>query len=424
MSTFDQEHSGVQINDLSIICYLENGDVTNLNIKGIVDRIDIMENIISPVIMGTVVVTDTNNISRLLRTGSCFLNIDFSKTDSKIKYQKLMRIYKEEKRRAKNQSSESFVIYFCSEELIQSNQLIVSRSYTETYSKIASSILKDFLSVEQDRIDISKTSGVKSVVVPSLKPLDALLWCANRAVNMDNIPDFLFFENKNGFNFLSLKDIYDNESISITFSPKNTATESEPSEEFLGAKSSQAISQFNLLDSIKKGSYSSSIYGYDLITGTFFKQDISNKYYDKKAKLNDTVSVPNTVNKKGVGMSKAHDSKRTVIITDSQYKLSNYANKNYPSMKIHSPEYSLAHRSAVFSQLSKKKMKVLLPGNFNLTVGMMVDLKYPKRGVNFDNDNYDKSFAGRHLIVAVRHYLNLLKHETLIELSTDSELEN
>jgi len=424
MASLDQEFSTFSIDDLSII-YESSGNQKILNIKGLLDQLEITENIISPVITGSMLMTDTFNVGKLLRTGSCFLKIKLSKTgNNDFVYEKILRIYKQEKRKAQSPNSESYVIYFCSEELILSEQSRVSRGYKDTFSNIAKNILTSFLSIEEENIIISETNGIRNIVIPSLTPLNALFWCAARAVNNKNIPDVLFFENKNGFNFISLSDLFLQDSVSINFSTKNVAEGEDQKSELFGAKTSQITKQFNLIESIKKGSYSGSIFGFDLITRTFFKQEIKSEYYDKASRLNQKPIVPSVSNRKGTFANEAYDSKRTVLVTDSQFFNSNYAKQKIPDAKLHSPEFSYGHRSSIMSFLNTKKMKLMLPGNFNLTIGMILDLKYPKRGKIKEDDSLDPSFSGKHMILAVRHVIRPTQHDTILEIASDSDIDS
>jgi len=423
MPTLDQEYSSFSIKSLDIVFADGSGSESYFSIRGLMEQLEITENIISPVITGSVVIKDTSSISRIVKSGSSFIKMSLSKFDDKFLYEKTARIYKQEKRKLSNQTSEKFILYFCSEEMILSEQSRVSRGYIDTYSNIAHNIFTDFLEISEDKVSISESIGVKNMVLPSLKPFDALHWCANRAVNSKDIPDFLFFENKEGFNFVSLEDLFSQESFNILFTSKNTIIDGENKDGFIGAKSSEVSSQFNLLDNIKKGTYASTIYGFDIITGTMFRQEIANKYYDKRTKLNSSTNMPYVSNKKSVLPDNAFESRRTVMVTDSQYNLSKYTQRKNSVAKLHNPEVALAHRSALLSFISTKKMKILLPGNFGLTIGMLVNLKYPKRGKIDQDQQLDYTFSGKHLIVAVRHIIDPGKHETVIEVASDSDLD-
>lgn len=420
MANVNFELNAISINELSIVVPSDNG-TQSLPIRGIMEQLDIYENIVSPVIMGSVVVIDTMGISKMLSTGSCLIYMSLSKEGDNLKYEKYFRIYKQEKRQSQAARSEKYVFYFCSEELIASEQKRVSRTFNDTYSNVVKNILSDQLKVTPDRFSVDDTKGIKNIVIPALKPLDCMVWLAHRAVNKNNIPDFLFFENKFGFNFVSLSSLFSLESIDLHFSVKQS--DPNDTENAFGVKSSEVITQFNLLDSIKAGTFASSVYGFDLITRTFFKKNINNSYYDKTAKLNKNSLIPTTLNVNGVSASEANDSKRTVLVTDTYYSDSKYATTNYPNQNLHNPEFALAHKTAVFSFLSNKKMKLLLPGNFNLTVGAIVNLKYPKKGMIDNEKNLDSSFSGKHMVFAVRHVITPQVHQTILEIAANSDVD-
>ena len=62
-----------------------------------------------------------------------------------------------------------------------------------------------------------------------------------------------------------------------------------------------------------------------------------------------------------------------------------------------------------------------MPGNFQLTSGFNVEVLtsgFSRKDKGSEND--DVSLNGKYLIVAARHTLTHNKHETLIEVATDS----
>jgi hypothetical protein len=84
-------------------------------------------------------------------------------------------------------------------------------------------------------------------------------------------------------------------------------------------------------------------------------------------------------------------------------------------------ESFLFQRKAIFKNLTAKRLKVVLPGNFQLTSGFNVDVL--TSGFNRktkDSTNDDLSLNGKYLIIAARHTITTNKHETLIEIATDS----
>ena len=68
-----------------------------------------------------------------------------------------------------------------------------------------------------------------------------------------------------------------------------------------------------------------------------------------------------------------------------------------------------------------KRLKVVMPGNFQLTSGFNVNVVAPTLGKKFKgDDNEDKSLSGKYIIVASRQIIGYDKHETIIEIATTS----
>jgi hypothetical protein len=184
---------------------------------------------------GNILIKDSIGLSkRLLFDGSEFLDIDISKSDesSGTNIVKTFRIFKQSDRSNVNQTSEVYILHFVSEEMIYSEQQKISQSYTGIYSDIATSVLIDYLKVPKNKIGvIEPTKGINSSIVPLLSPIDTLNWLTKRSISQNDLADFLFFENKLGFNFVSLSNLFSiKTSLTINFKPKNLSD--SVSEEF------------------------------------------------------------------------------------------------------------------------------------------------------------------------------------------------
>ena len=99
----------------------------------------------------------------------------------------------------------------------------INRSYSGEYSTIARKIMKDKNGLGLvDEPVITPSLGIKNIIVPNLSPMESLEWMAKRAVNAEFLADYLFFENRLGYNFVSLLDIITQKPVCmINFNPKN-----------------------------------------------------------------------------------------------------------------------------------------------------------------------------------------------------------
>ena len=70
-----------------------------------------------------------------------------------------------------------------------------------------------------------------------------------------------------------------------------------------------------------------------------------------------------------------------------------------------------------------QRLKVVMPGNFDLISGTNVNITVPTISAQYSEniqDNIDKTKSGKYLIVATRQMITYDKHETIMEVATDS----
>ena len=70
-----------------------------------------------------------------------------------------------------------------------------------------------------------------------------------------------------------------------------------------------------------------------------------------------------------------------------------------------------------------QRLKVVMPGNFDLISGTNVNITVPTISAQYSEniqDNIDKTKSGKYLIVATRQMITYDKHETIMEIATDS----
>ena len=80
-------------------------------------------------------------------------------------------------------------------------------------------------------------------------------------------------------------------------------------------------------------------------------------------------------------------------------------------------------RESAMRNLMNQRLKVVMPGNFDLISGTNVNITVPttsEQSSEKNQDNMDKSKSGKYLIVAARQMITYDKHETILEVATDS----
>ncbi len=186
-----------------------------IDIANLCEEINIHDTLFLSVMSGSLVIGDSVGLSsKLLFDGSesILIHIKKDKNSEILDFKKAFRIYKQTNRSIIKPGLEKYILHFTSDELIYSDQQRVNQSYETNYSKIVERILVDYLKVPQNNLGgvYEFSSGVQKIVIPNLRPLEAIEWCAKRALDINQSPNFMFYQNITGFNFATLSTLLTN----------------------------------------------------------------------------------------------------------------------------------------------------------------------------------------------------------------------
>ena len=401
----------------------------SIDVAGIFEELNLFDSILMPVTSGSILIRDSVGLSgKLLFDGSESILIDIAK-DAKsdiATFKKAFRIYKQSGRKAEGLNTELFVLNFVSDELIFSDQQRINQSFEGTYSKVVEKVLVDYLRVPNNQIGgiFEPTTGIRKLVIPNLKPLDAIEWCAKRSVDQNQAPNYMFFQNLVGFNFVSLSKLLTQpDLLDIKFEPKNQSRGSALSEISM-ARALEVVAQTDMIEKTRSGVNAGQFIGFDPLTRTTAKKQIGfADVFNSMKHANENPNQSVVTNRAGVSATEAYDSKKSMAVMDAAKQLSNYIKKMDPTSisKIDNIENWLFQRKAIINNLMNKRVKLAMPGNFQLTSGFNINLEastFGKKEKGGDND--DPSLSGKYIIVASRHIIGYDKHETIIEVATTS----
>jgi hypothetical protein len=422
------ETTEFKINELNIVT--KGG---KLNIQGIFEELSIFDSILQPCISGQILITDANGLaSKLSLDGSEFIEIDIGKDEDELRFRKSFRIYKLADRKNINQTSEMYNLHFVSDEYFLSEQQTLNQVYNGTYTEIALKIMQDKLKIPPSSFSKSFydfSYGIKDFVVPNITPLQAIEWMSKRAVNEKYVPDFLFFQNRNGFNFVSLSTLSQAEELfTVNFDPKNITD--SVGDELTGARDVKVISQYDLIDSTQSGVAAGQFIGFDPICRKVESKNITfSDIQDKMGHGNDTPNLPGGILNRNNQLSfEAYGSRKTLSIFSEGQKYSQYIKKNDPNSinTLQDTQNFIFQRKAILKNLLQQRVRVVLPGNFAVSSGFSLFLKIPNRATHDDGgfcsggDNYDRTLYGKYVIIGTRHIIRYDRHETLLEVARDS----
>lgn len=426
MSEFTvKDSTQFKINELVIVTKAGNIDVSS-----IYEEINIFDSLFMPVMSGKIVIRDSIGLSgKLIFDGSETLLIDMIKSEEDpdvANFKKAFRIYKQSDRVNVGLNSEMYILHFVSDELIFSDQQRVNQSYENTYSEIAKRILLDYLQITPNQLGgiYNDTVGIKKIVIPNLRPLEAIEWCAKRAVDLQSSPNFLFYQNRNGYNFASLTNLLTKpEILDVKFEPKNIES-IDSFREISSARSMEIVSQIDNIDLTRSGVNAGTFIGFDPLTKIIYKKQVSYAdHYNSMKHGNEKPNVSIIENRNKNTNINSFNSKKILATFSASRKYSEYIKKYDPTSitKEDNVEEYFSKRKAIIKNLMNRRIKFVMPGNFNLTSGFNVNVKVPNLSKKEKGtDNEDSSISGKYLIVATRHIIGYEKHETIIEVATTS----
>ena len=417
-----------KVNELVIVTKAGRIDITK-----IYEEINIFDSLLVPVINGTILIKDAIGLSgKLLFDGSESILIDITKDENSeiANLKKAFRIYRQSDRVNDSQNSELYVLHFVADELMYSDQQRINQGYEMTYAEVVEKILLNYLKVPANNLRgiYDKTSGIKKIVVPNLRPLEAIEWCAKRSVDIRQSPNFMFYQNLIGYNFASLSNLLSmQEILDIKFEVKNQQGKNSI-EEMSSARSLEVISQANEIEKTRSGVNASKFIGFDPMTRMVSTKNISyGDHYLSMKHGNENPNFTQIKNRDGINNTETYNANKTVAMFAAARQLSEYIKKKDPTSlsKEDNAENYISQRKSILKNLMAKRIKIVMPGNFQLTSGFNVNVQAPNFGKKEDgSDNNDPSLSGKYLIVATRHIIGYEKHETIIEVassSTDNE---
>jgi hypothetical protein len=385
----------------------------SVDINLMYEELNIYDSVLFNTISGNVFIVDAvGSLKGFDFDGSEYLSLELSKEGELFPFKGIFKIYSQGDRKMFSLGSTKYRLNFISIEYIESIRTKVIQYYSDTYSNISKRILKDYLNVPTKKFNgiIESSQGIRDVIIPTLEPLEAITWCSKRALDSNDKPTFLFFENTDGYNFMSISNIFKQAPLAnINFSPKNVIDNFGSN--FLGVRDYEIIDQYDFIESVKSGVYAKTYRGYDIARRTFveFKSD------SFKDQIGITAANPNK-NKTPFGM----DLDRAYLS-----QIVSYFYNSKPKNNQERPEKWLLQRESILRNLFAKKVRIEMAGNYTFTSGKLLNVFMPKFSVITDNDGesgLEKNMYGKYLIVSTRHKMTAQgrTHTTMMDLVTDS----
>jgi len=394
-----------KINDMSLI--LSNG--TSIDVRNIMVELSIYEDIFSPTLSGSIVINDGHDIfSAFGIHGSEYLRVSIDKPGLQLPYERLFRVYKTTLRspNTQNDVGQIYVLQFCSEELILSLGTLISKSYKNTqYSNMILDICQNYLKIPSfDPSLIEQTIGNYSLIIPNLRPFEAINFIGSRSFSGTSKYCYFFFETRDGYEFTSIQTMTQRPVYS-EYSLENKRIDPDPSNDTSGINELRILSDFDVVTSLSNGGFSSKLATIDII-----KQKYDFNTYSQLTQLSNGLLM-----NKYPTMGNLKDRNGNTIFDnyDSYFRMVTTFTEDINKFMM--------NRTMHMALLNNFRLSMSIPGDVLFKAGMMISAKYPYFEYSgTGNKKFDKYRTGKFLVTAVRHIFSQKQYYTVAELAQDS----
>lgn len=382
-------------------------------------NIEYFENIISPFISGCITVRESLDLVNLFPfAGEEFVDIEVSTPtlqQSKIKGR--YYIHKLSERELIGDRNVVYRLHFISVEAIIDMNKKISKVYTGNISDIVKQLLTDKVNGLQTTKSIITDPTIRDAkfIANFWSPTQCINHLLEYAVNKNNTPNFVFFENRDGFYFISLESLYTNgvkqEFVYDKYTRDNLnskgASTKNISEDYKRILDLNIPVGFSYIDRIKSGSLSSKLISWD-VTRKKYNVKLYNLFerFDKQVHLNKFPLASN----------------RAIFKSNSAIINLPRQTDNFAGFGDTSNYKILQERNSLMVLSSQSSIRIVVPGRTDYTAGQKVSVKLDKVEPvsKKDVDTEDKMFSGNYIISAINHYISREMHECHMELIKDS----
>jgi len=393
------------------------------NIIGQIAGVSIFEDIFSPFITGHVIIKDSLDLVNLLALNGqdiLDLEIETPSLDPDTAIRSTFLVYKMSDKEVLGDKNVVYTLHFISIEALVNVNKKSSRSYRGNIGETIKEIMTDQI----DGLETTKNVFIEDTVTTHQHvsnwwtPLKNIQYLTERAVNANGAP-YTFFENRDGFFFITLESMYDARTYQEFVHDKYTRDEyGDGSKDVknIGEDYKRIIDMkidvaFDFIKRIKTGMFGSRQITYDLFTKKYTVKDfVTADEFENLIRLNENIGISK------LGVARPVAAQMTMIKasnTFTDFTENNGDTSNYTTIQ---------KREALLNMAKLNCITITVPGRVDYSAGQKVNVKVPKMNPleKEDDDPYDNRWSGNYIVSAINHNITRRRHECTMELISDS----
>lgn len=383
--------------------------------------IQFYEDLFSPFITGSLIIKESFDLINLLPfVGEEYLELEISTPSlDRNNIKGTFYIYKLSNRELVGDRSVAYQLHFISTEAIVDMNKKPSRVFADKVSSLVKPFVNDkVIGLESEKnVFVEETSNNIKYISNFWSPVKNIMYLAEKARNKNSVPNYIFFENRDGFYFISLDSLYNNPNLQQEFVYDNYSRDfgvdgssiKNIQEDYKRITDISIPVGFDYIDKIQSGMYASTLVSYDVVKKTY-----TSRNYNMFQKFNAQKHLnPYPINSDRVIF---RSSSVGIIYPKMFGRFSGFGDDSHATRK--------QERISLMRMAEANKIEITVPGRTDYTVGQRVKvvLNRTEPVSERDDDLEDKIFSGYYLIAAINHYINRESHECHMELIKDSSL--
>lgn len=452
----------------------------------------IYEDIFSPVLTGKVTILDTIGVlNRIPLTGNEKLTVrvysyGYETPDPLNILHRTFIITRITDITNKNDYSKSYSLHFISPEFVKNETIKISKGYeNSTLSNVVSRLMTEdydiddpsglsFPTVDYTGIGINfrspfiysnnieawykKEDGVTGddnmelfiektrytepvISFPYMKPFDIIRWLASRSLRTTgrnykntNAANFLFFENKRGFQYTSLDTLYEAKDYGMASFYYGAGNQNRDRRTYLNRIDRIQVQDcHDIIKNIRNGMYSSQLLTYDLITGkkSYSIYDYSKQFAESESMERNAISDDYPMLSEDSDISEKELSKRMLVCASPENTIN--AITSNETQRTASNKYStgyaeyLQNRLSQIARLGSYRVTFTIPGNSKHAAGDIINIDF-KDWIASDTispskdfiEESNKFYSGNYMITSIEHKITKFDYNMNIEVCKDS----
>ena len=313
-----------------------------------------------------------------------------------------------------------YIVDLISVEFLENTRRYVSHAYSDLVEDMAEKVYDKYIKENTESkfkkvktFTKEQSIKVRSLVVPNLRPFSAIQWLAKHAVAKDyeNHFVYLFFENLDGFHFITIQQIIE-DALKIKDKLKEKkykyvsdvelgrSTEKNADEELRAITNIVNNKRFSSIEKIMGGYYQSELFEISLLQKSY-NSTPSELDYDKKPQFALDKNPLNT--REYVDYVKNKPNK-TEYANRIRYIVNNYEdfddqNKSQPNYR-----YKFGNATRYLYAMNQIDLTITVPANMKLKAGEVIYCDIPENH-GFNIVETDKYISGLYIISEVKQVL-------------------